>query len=738
MKSIKRIEVLSSAIVGMILFLFVANYISNDFREEGSLRAERSFSEDAKSALSIKSQVLGIRELEKDFMLTRDVEIATRLRAKIAETRSSIVEISGQENSLELVDFYPVFDQYSVHVSEAIELRNSLGLNHNAGLEGSLRSAAHAIEQDLRQVEDRQPLAVLMYMRRHEKDYMMRLEDRYLDQYSDKFVQLRAIILRLPVADHELQGMLSKLDLYSQYFNRWVEERRALFNNKQQLDRAFHTLITQMDQAASDSLENAGSMERRSSLAKIDADASLFFIGIFSFLFGLMLVRLALRQRALATRIKQIASLDTLTNLPNRRAFTENLGSQLGEVTRGGQALVVGIVDLNGFKSVNDVYGHGAGDEILIQAGQRLKGILKGDGFIARLGADEFGVMAFMPASDETVLEFGHALREMFSAAFELSDGVVRLTGAVGLVKVTSPGLPVDRLLEHAEYALDQAKEEREGEPVLFSGNHAQHIHYTRQMERILLDADLNEELDVVFQPIVEVRTGAVRGMEALVRWNSPLLGPVKPDQFISGAEETGRIRDITPIVLRKALAAAEEWPEGIFLSINLSALDVASPEAALNITNIILNSDFPKHRLVFEITETTLLNDVQRTTEVLNQFRTFGIEIALDDFGTGYSSLSYLQHVPIDKLKIDRTFISDIEENDVAQRIMKGVINLCDSIEISCVVEGVERAAQKDIVAGLGPLLAQGYYYSAPLKAFEVQRMFNIQEQGIELKAIA
>ena len=251
---------------------------------------------------------------------------------------------------------------------------------------------------------------------------------------------------------------------------------------------------------------------------------------------------------------------------------------------------------------------------------------------------------------------------------------------------------------------------------MLFSDQHERLVDRVRILERRLLSADFEDEIDVVFQPIFNPTTGEVKGMETLARWQCASLGTVPPSEFIPLAERAGRINEITQNVLQKALDSAREWRDDIFLSVNLSALDIASQEAASHLLRIIEQAEFETSRLVFEVTETVFMNQIERTNVVLNQFKALGIEIALDDFGTGYSSLNYLQHMTLDRLTIDRSFIADIEKNTVAQKILFNVLRLCASIEIDCIIEGLERESQRQILASFGAKLVQGYYFAVPM----------------------
>lgn len=409
-----------------------------------------------------------------------------------------------------------------------------------------------------------------------------------------------------------------------------------------------------------------------------------------------------------------LATTDALTGLPNRRGFTAKLTEMLQQAHGQSRVLKVGIVDLDGFKSVNDVYGHAAGDALLIQAAARLVNGLPDDAYLARLGGDEFGICLFMAAEDPFCI--GSGLCAHLRQPFQLKDAVFRIGGSAGFTTARATDSCISNLLERADYALYKSKADAKGEATTFSEDDEQKIERKREIKRHLLSGDLFSELDVAFQPIVFPETGDVKAMETLVRWKNSTLGNVSPAEFIPIAEQIGRISDITSYVLRRGLEAASRWPDHIFISLNLSAIDLSSQASVDRLRAILEESPVATSRVVLEITETTLIQDHERGSEYLDAFRKMGAQVALDDFGTGYSSLSYLKQLAIKKLKIDRSFISDIESDGMARNLLSGILELCAGVGISCVVEGVEQEGQLEIVAAHKNALAQGFYFSKPL----------------------
>lgn len=422
-----------------------------------------------------------------------------------------------------------------------------------------------------------------------------------------------------------------------------------------------------------------------------------------------------------------LATTDALTGLPNRRGFTAKLTEMLQQADGQSRVLKVGIVDLDGFKSVNDVYGHAAGDALLVQAAARLANGLPDDAYLARLGGDEFGVCLFMSPEDPYCI--GSGLCAHLRQPFQLNDAVFRIGGSAGFSTARATDSSISNLLERADYALYKSKADAKGEATTFSEDDEQKIERKREIKRHLLSGDLFSELDVVFQPIVFPETGDVKAMETLVRWNNPTLGNVSPAEFIPIAEQIGRISDITGYVLRRGLEAASHWPEHIFVSLNLSAVDLSSQASVDRLRAILEESPVATSRVVLEITETALIQDHERGSEYLDAFRKMGTQVALDDFGTGYSSLSYLKQLAVKKLKIDRSFITDIETDEMARNLLNGIIELCAGVGIDCVVEGVEQKGQLEIVAAHKNALAQGYYFSKPLA--EAEALAYITKSG-------
>jgi diguanylate cyclase (GGDEF)-like protein len=417
----------------------------------------------------------------------------------------------------------------------------------------------------------------------------------------------------------------------------------------------------------------------------------------------------------------QNSNVDILTGLPNRRQFFSELDKRIQSAASSGRRLGVGIVDLDGFKPINDVYGHPTGDRLLVEVGQRLRRQLGPSVFLARIGGDEFALITEDDASDRDILGIGERITELLSVPFEVQGTAARIGGSIGFAQFPSAARDAQALFERADYALYFVKQNDRGNAVIFSPDHEAEIRQASAVAQALVTADLDQELWIAYQPIVDIETSQPVGFEALARWNSPTLGQVPPSVFILAAERTGLITQLTPILLRKALAGARQWPEQIRVSFNLSTVDIASPLSILKVVSVVEQSGMPPDRIDFEITETAVMRNFSEATEALNVLKQLGARISLDDFGTGYSSLSCIRELPLDKVKIDRSFTLKIETEQASRLILRTMINLCENLELDCVVEGIETLNQMDILRRENCRYMQGYLFARPMPADRV-----------------
>jgi diguanylate cyclase (GGDEF)-like protein len=440
----------------------------------------------------------------------------------------------------------------------------------------------------------------------------------------------------------------------------------------------------------------------------------------------------------------RLATMDGLTGLPNRRRFLSQLDHVLNQSRTHGQRFAVALVDLDGFKGVNDVHGHAAGDRLLVEVGERLTALAGPSVFFSRLGGDEFG--AILQAGGEIGGEFGGALPDAEIQAFGkvlcrtlqgpylAQDAAADVSGSAGLVAYPDGGESAQVLFERADYALYFAKQHKVGEAVMFSQAHETMIRDSGRIEQALRRADLAAELSPAFQPIVDGETGRTLGFEALARWTSPELGRIGPDVFIPIAERTQLVSRITETVFAKALAAAAGWPRDLRISLNLSAQDISSPNTMAAVRRIVSRSGVAPARIDIEVTETAVMRDFDQAAEAIASLRNLGLHISLDDFGTGFSSLSHVHKLPLDKIKIDRSFVADINANRKSADIVKTIVDLCRNLNLLCIVEGVETEAQRWQLMALGCRIMQGYLFAKPIPEAGVARYIACEEPAMAM----
>ncbi|MBB4196266.1 diguanylate cyclase (GGDEF)-like protein [Rhodoblastus sphagnicola] len=429
--------------------------------------------------------------------------------------------------------------------------------------------------------------------------------------------------------------------------------------------------------------------------------------------------RLADEKSRLAEDNERLANTDSLTRLANRRAFFADISREIDT----GDPVLMGIVDLDGFKPVNDLYGHALGDKVLCECAERLRLFGQEGATIARLGGDEFGVFLSGRMTDSDILAFGARICAALKAPVRIGDAHATISSSIGFARFPEDARDAQHLYERADFALYYAKQNRRGEAVLFTADHETNMRMNARIEQCLRRANLEEEIQLEFQPLFDVADQSIVSFEALARWKSPELGAVSPTQFVPVAERSEIIHALTRTVLRKALKAAKAWPESLGVSVNLSVRDLLSPRALTQIVAIIEASEIDTARIDIEVTETSLLTDFEKAEAALTMLKRLGVKISLDDFGTGYSSLSYVHRLPVDKIKIDRSFIQEIHGSGVARDIVKSMIGLIGNLNLHCVTEGVETSEQFDLLRKFGCNVVQGFLFSRPIPQDDVAR---------------
>lgn len=408
---------------------------------------------------------------------------------------------------------------------------------------------------------------------------------------------------------------------------------------------------------------------------------------------------------------RRLAHSDMLTGLPNRRFFFARLEEMLMRAEH--VPFCVGVLDLDGFKPVNDTFGHANGDRLLASIGSRLRELANHEGAIfARLGGDEFGLI--VDGDEERARTVAAMMAAQIRRQVRLGEVRVSLGCSCGLASYPAGGDTANLLFDHADFALYYAKRHKRGACVHFSADFAQMIRSEQAIDMALQTADLDAELYLAFQPIVQPRDLRPIGVEALARWRSPVVGTVAPEVLIAGAERTGRAHSVTLTLFAKAVEALLRLPPPARLSFNLSATDLADPETLEALLRHMGALGADAARLVFEITETSLISDFASAKAGLERLRAGGAGVALDDFGTGYSSLSSLHQLPIDTLKIDRSFSARLHDVK-GRRLLVAIRDLARSLSVDCVIEGIETELQL-IEAGLADFTyVQGFYIARP-----------------------
>lgn len=413
-------------------------------------------------------------------------------------------------------------------------------------------------------------------------------------------------------------------------------------------------------------------------------------------------------------RMEHLAHSDALTGLPNRLSLGVHLASTLDHAKATGGRLGLLGIDLDRFKEINDLRGHQAGDLALVAIAGRLSALLREGEFVARVGGDEF--VAVKSFDDEGDLrDFVQRVDIALNHARDSDDFAGNVGGSIGVASYPQDGDTAERLISNADLAMYRAKADLTRSVCFYEATMDEMSRSRSALAADLRRAIANDELQLHYQVQTEVKTGAVRGYEVLLRWTHPVRGSVPPAEFIPIAEETGLILEIGEWVLRKACLAAASWSEPHRIAVNLSPIQFAHADLARMIHQVLLETGLSPARLELEITESTIIADKMRALHTLRQIRILGVTIALDDFGIGYSSLETLRSFPFDKIKLDRSFMSEVERSPQAKAIVRAVLTLGKTLEIAVLAEGVETLDQLNVLRAEGCDEAQGYFLGRP-----------------------
>jgi diguanylate cyclase (GGDEF)-like protein len=429
-------------------------------------------------------------------------------------------------------------------------------------------------------------------------------------------------------------------------------------------------------------------------------------------------------RRNAEARITHLARYDELTGLPNRVNFRDEIGHLLANPHGSDQISALLFIDLDEFKQVNDTLGHPCGDQLLCAVAARLRAILRPEDFVARFGGDEFVVFQQNIKSPDESAALARRIVDHLSERYKIDNHLVEIGASIGIAMTS--GVSADTLLKNADMALYRAKAGGRGTYCFFREEMAQVVEARRILELDLRRALANEEFELFFQPLINLRSGKISTCEALLRWNHPVRGTVSPIDIIPVAEDMGLIVDLGRWILRKACMECMQWPEAVSVAVNFSPQQFHQRDLLSEVRYALDVSGLPPQRLEIEITESSLLRNTQLTRELLAQLREIGVRISLDDFGTGYSSLSYLHNFPLQKVKIDRSFLEGID-TDRPLRLLRGVARLSADLGMSVVVEGIETNEQLELINAEGTVTeAQGYLFSRPVPAPRVLQLLN------------
>ncbi len=413
------------------------------------------------------------------------------------------------------------------------------------------------------------------------------------------------------------------------------------------------------------------------------------------------------------------ATHDALTDLPNRRLFHDRMEQAIAIARRNVEEVALLYIDLDGFKVINDTLGHAAGDVLLCEVVKRLKQDLRLSDTLARMGGDEFTLVAPVGKEDASHMALADRLRHLLSDPFVVEDNALYVSASIGISVYPRDGRDASELLRSADAAMYEAKRLGKNRTVCFTPEIGQAANLRMNLENHLRSAIEDDELSLHFQPQFELETQRLVRFEALLRWKHPILGFVPPSKFIPIAEECGLIVPIGNWVMRQACLTAKRWQEagctGVPVAVNVSAFQFSREDFASTVLAILDETGLPAALLELELTETAVVRDIAEMAPKIEALRQLGIRVAIDDFGSGYSSFSYLEQLPVASVKIDRSFIKSLDSAPRARSVVKGMVTLAHSIGLRVVVEGVETSAQLDALFGSGADDVQGFLLGRP-----------------------
>ncbi len=442
------------------------------------------------------------------------------------------------------------------------------------------------------------------------------------------------------------------------------------------------------------------------------------FLDLWSLRFGLE--QEIEQRRAAERRVEHLATHDPLTNLPNRRGLYEELGELIYRSERYRYSSAVIYLDLDGFKHVNDHFGHEAGDKLLIELSTRFRKNVRKTDTVARIGGDEFIVLLTDINNETTLITKIQRLLQEATGAIQFKGHRISVSASIGVALYPEHGDEAANLLHHADQAMYQAKNHGKNTFRFYTDDINEKAHRQRELQDNLRKALPNDEMTVFYQPIVDCRSGQVVSVESLLRWESARLGTVRPDEFIPAAESAGLIPELGCWVLKRSIETGVEWNQRFGIGLRI-AVNASSIQFRNNLLFDTIREQIEAHRwepdlLEVEITEGLLLDDSPEVTNYINEISNCGVRLSVDDFGTGYSALSYLKNYPVSTVKIDRSFIMDLPGDNENEVLVRAIIAMAHGLRLEVIAEGVETPEQWQFLQSLGCDFAQGYYFGKPM----------------------
>ena len=465
----------------------------------------------------------------------------------------------------------------------------------------------------------------------------------------------------------------------------------------------------------------------------IELDEALLLGGLLTVGLLVFCTRRYLAQRAETRRritaeqeVRKLAFQDALTGLPNRRQFDTALKTAIGSPPRAGALHAVLLMDLNGFKQINDTHGHGVGDEVLVVVAQRLLRAMRSSDLLARFGGDEFAILAQHLNGADAVANIARRVMIALESPIDLGRKRLSVGIGVGICLIPNDARDVTEAMRRADVALYRAKAERRSAMRFFEAEMDRHVSERDRLETLLRAAIAADEIRTVFQPSIDLQSGRVRGFEALLRWSHPELGDIPAQRFLAIADETGLIHEIAARQLQVACAAAARWPKDVHLAVDVFPAQLKDRDLAARVLRILAEHGVETRRLELEITESALVQHLDAATDLFTPLRAAGVRITLDNFGTGYSTLYHLRSFKLDKVKIDRRFVGELASTPDAVRVVNALVGFGNGLGLQIAAEGIEAPGANDLLRLSGCQEGQGAWLSSPLDATETLRLIE------------